>query len=230
MELFNNIPGNLSFDESENLIVRKNDKDYFHTIPNTNAKYALNLVELGTPEALQRAEKVIEAVLKCQELDEKNKHFGNFFWEKEDEFVEDLNAVEFVMISFIPMIMRYGDRLSENLKKKILISIKLALYEIKKINVSLIYTNIVAKDIVNSILGGQLLGDSSFKNRGKEKLKKWHAHIDKSGIPTEYNSPGYSSITINTLSNLIELSDDEESIMIAKLILLRIGILSLIHI
>ena len=72
MELFNNIPGNLSFDESENLIVRKNDKDYFHTIPNTNAKYALNLVELGTPEALQRAEKVIEAVLKCQELDEKN--------------------------------------------------------------------------------------------------------------------------------------------------------------
>jgi hypothetical protein len=230
MELIDNIPGDLSFDKSENLLVRKNDKDYLHTIPNTNAKYALNLVELGTPEALQRAEKVIEAVLKCQELDEKNKHFGNFFWEKEDGFVEDLNAVEFVMISFIPMIMRYGDRLSENLKKKILISIKLALHEIKKINVNLIYTNIVAKDIVNSILGGQLLGDSSFKNRGKEKLKKWHAHIDKSGIPTEYNSPGYSSITINTLSNLIELSDDEESIMIAKLILLRIGISYALHI
>ena len=78
MELFNNIPGNLSFDESENLIVRKNDKDYFHTIPNTNAKYALNLVELGTPEALQRAEKVIEAVLKCQELDEKNRYYN--YW------------------------------------------------------------------------------------------------------------------------------------------------------
>ena len=91
MELIDNIPGNLSFDKSENLLVRKNDKDYLHTIPNTNAKYALNLVELGTPEALQRAEKVIEAVLKCQELDEKNKHFGNFFWEKEDEFVEEFS-------------------------------------------------------------------------------------------------------------------------------------------
>ena len=152
---------------------------------------------MGTPEALKRAEKVIEAVLKCQELDERNKHFGNFFWEKEDGFVEDLNAVEFVMINFIPMIMHHGDRLSEDLKEKILISIKFALQEIEKINVSFIYTNIVAKDIVNSILGGQLLGDSSFKNRGKEKLKKWHAHKlpDKWLWSPERHLSGLSSST-----------------------------------
>ena len=44
---------------------------------------------------------VIQAVLDCQELNQDDPHYGNFFWEKEEGIVEDLNAVEFVLIRFI---------------------------------------------------------------------------------------------------------------------------------
>tara|TARA_B100000029_G_scaffold516772_1_gene633984 strand:- start:38257 stop:40326 length:2070 start_codon:yes stop_codon:yes gene_type:complete len=225
---FNNIENDDLFDESESMLVSKTDTRSYHRVY-LSAQYAVDLIAMGTPDALIRGEKVLEALLCCQELDKNNKHYGNFFWEKEEGIVEDLNAVEFVLIRLIPMILEYGDRLSLGTKQKLITSVELALYEIEKINVSLVYTNIVAQDIVNSILGGQLIGSDYFVNRGINKLKEWQKHIDKSGIPNEYNSPSYSSVTINALSNLLNFSEDKESKMIAKLIILRIGISFALH-
>ena len=202
LKIFKNIENDDLFDESESMLVSKTDTRSYHRVY-LSAQYAVDLIKMGTPDALIRAEKVLEALLNCQELDKDNKHYGNFFWEKEEGIVEDLNAVEFVLIRLVPMILEYGDRLSLEIKQKLVTSIELALHEIEKINVSLVYTNIVAQDIVNSILGGQLIGKDSFVNRGINKLKDWQKHIDKSGIPNEYNSPSYSSVTINALSNLI---------------------------
>ena len=228
LKIFKNIENDDLFDESESMLVSKTDTRSYHRVY-LSAQYAVDLIKMGTPDALIRAENVLEALLNCQELDKDNKHYGNFFWEKEEGIVEDLNAVEFVLIRLVPMILEYGDRLSLEIKQKLVTSIELALHEIEKINVSLVYTNIVAQDIVNSILGGQLIGKDSFVNRGINKLKDWQKHIDKSGVPNEYNSPSYSSVTINALSNLINFSQDEESKMIAKLIILRIGISFALH-
>ena len=223
MNNFQNIPDNELFDPSENMLAVSVDKRIYHRVF-LSAEYAVNLVENGTQQSLARAEDVVRAVLECQELDKNNPHHGNFFWEKEEGIVEDLNAVEFVLIRFIPMTLRYSDRISKSLQKKILSAIRIALDEVERVDVGLIYTNIVAQDIVNSILGGQLLAESSYVKRGFNKLRAWQAFIDRNGIPHEYNSPSYNSVTINALSHLVELANDNEVKMIAKLIMIRLGI------
>ena len=223
MNNFQNIPDNELFDPSENMLAASVDERVYHRVY-LSAEYAVNLVENGIPQSLARAEDVVRAVLKCQELDKKNPHYGNFFWEKEEGIVEDLNAVEFVLIRFIPMTLRYSDRISKSLQKKIRSAVRIALDEVARVDVGLIYTNIVAQDIVNSILGGQLLAESSYIKRGFKKLRDWQAFIDRNGIPHEYNSPVYNSVTINALSHLVELTNDNEVKMIAKLIMIRLGI------
>ena len=172
MNNFQNIPDNELFDPSENMLAVSVDKRIYHRVF-LSAEYAVNLVENGTHQSLARAEDVVRAVLECQELDKNNPHHGNFFWEKEEGIVEDLNAVEFVLIRFIPMTLRYSDRISKSLQKKILSAIRIALDEVERVDVGLIYTNIVAQDIVNSILGGQLLEETAYIERGVKKLKDW---------------------------------------------------------
>ena len=87
MNNFQNIPDNELFDPSENMLAASIDKRVYHRVY-LSAEYAVNLVENGTPQSLARAEDVVRAVLKCQELDKKNPHYGNFFWEKEEGIVE----------------------------------------------------------------------------------------------------------------------------------------------
>ncbi|MCZ6677792.1 MAG: hypothetical protein O7E52_11135 [Candidatus Poribacteria bacterium] len=52
------------------------------------AEFAADLVANGTPQYLDLAEDVLEAVLQCQERREGDPHMGNFLWEREDEAVE----------------------------------------------------------------------------------------------------------------------------------------------
>ena len=144
-----------------------------------SAQYAEDLLEDGSDVALSRAEDVLLAVLSCQELDQNNPHYGNFFWEKEEGIVEDLNAVEFVLIRLIPMIIRYNDRITESLQQKIMFAVLRGLEEIKRVDVALIYTNIVAKDIVNSILGGELLGESSCNKTEGSRVTRFLELIDE---------------------------------------------------
>ena len=148
MNNFQNIPDNELFDPSENMLHASVDGREYHRVY-LSAEYAVNLVANGTPQCLTRAENVVRAVLECQELDKKNPHYGNFFWEKEEGIVEDLNAVEFVLIRFIPMTLRYSDRISKSLQKIIQSAVSIALDEVARVDVALIYTNIVAQDIVN---------------------------------------------------------------------------------
>ena len=141
MNNFQNIPDNDLFDPSENMLNASVDGREYHRVY-LSAEYAVNLVANGTPQCLTRAENVVRAVLECQELDKKNPHYGNFFWEKEEGIVEDLNAVEFVLIRFIPMTLRYSDRISKSLQKIIQSAVRIALDEVARVDVGLIYTNI----------------------------------------------------------------------------------------
>ena len=74
------------------MISRSVAEQIYHSTIST-IQFALALVVNGTPQDLQCAEKVIDAVLECQERRDGDPHLGNFLWEREDEVVEDLNAV-----------------------------------------------------------------------------------------------------------------------------------------
>jgi hypothetical protein len=191
---------------------------------------AARLVANGTPEDLALAEKVLEATLRCQELREDDPHYGNFYWMAEDKVVQDLNAVEFCLEALIPMMIRHADRLSPAWQQRVLASIRLGLDEIRRLDVLVAYTNITLLDVLNSCLGGELLGDREIAARGYQKLIQWMALTDQNGIPFEYNSPTYSAVSIRALKRLIDLVQHEETRVRAKTAQARLGLSACLHI
>lgn len=213
----------LYYDPAVHLVANTIDNGVFHSAW-MSTDYAVALVESGSEAEIERAEAVIEAVLNCQDRDPRSPHYGNFKWEREDLAVEDLNAVQFVLVRLIPLLLNHSDRLSDALVARIKEGIRLGLDEIRRIDVSPVYSNIVAQDIANSILGGQLLQLPEYSRRGQAKLRTWLKVIDQSGIPHEYNSPTYSFVCIEALHKIVALSDQAEAVTLAQLIITRIGL------
>ena len=213
----------LFYDPEVNLVGNEIDNGIFHSAW-MSAEYAVALVESGSAAEIERAEAVIQAVLSCQDSDSRSPHYGNFRWEFEDLTVEDLNAVQFVLIRLIPLLLRKSHRLSQALVARARERIRIALDAVRRIDVSPVYSNIVAQDIANSILGGQLLGAPEYSQRGLKKLRAWLNLIDASGIPHEYNSPGYSFVCIEALRQVVALSQQAEARTLAQLIIVRVGL------
>jgi len=152
-----------------------------------------------------------------QETRPGNAHFGNFRWLFEDETVTDLNAVEFMLEALALIMLHFEDRLSPLLRERIREAMRLGLPEIERLNVHLSYTNICLLDIHNSILCGQIVGESRYEERGRRKLDAWIAFTALSGSPHEYNSPTYLGVDISALASLAEHASDEDTALKARL-------------
>ncbi|MCY4019679.1 MAG: hypothetical protein OXG39_09740 [Chloroflexi bacterium] len=213
----------LVYDPAVHLVANTIDNGVFHSAW-MSAEYAVALVERASPAEIERAEAVINAVLDCQDTDTRSPHYGNFKWEHEDEAVEDLNAVQFVLVRLIPLLLNHAERLSTELVERVKARIQLGLDEIRRIDVSPKYSNIVAQDIANSLLGGQLLNLPEYAQRGAKKLRDWLSMIDESGIPHEYNSPTYSFVCIEALHKIVAFSEQSQARLLAQLIISRIGL------
>ena len=218
-----------NYDAQAHMITHQVRGRIFHaTIP--SAQLASELMASGAPAAIAEAAAIFRAVLACQEVRDTDPHQGNFRWELEDEVVEDLNAVQFVLFYCIPVLCKASDALPPALVAAMRRAVALGLEEIARIDVALAYTNIVLKDITNSCLGGQLLGDDNIGRRGREKLVRWMAHVDTYGLPAEYNSPNYASVAVRVLGRLAELTEDEHTRIRARTMLARLGLSAALHI
>jgi hypothetical protein len=145
-------------------------------------------------------EEIISRALDLQELREDDPHYGNFRWFHEDEAVTDLNACQFIVEALVHLLLRAGDRLSDQAKERIFGAIKLALCEAERLDVHWSYTNIHLLDALNNILGGQLLGDEQIRGRGETRLAQWAQRTKEAGAPHEFNSPTYAAVQINALA------------------------------
>jgi hypothetical protein len=217
------------FNPETNMIAREVDGKTYHCIVPA-VRFAYALVKNGTDVDVQIAERMLQAVIDCQETHENDPHYGNFLWEREDLVVEDLNAVQFVLFYFIPIMIQYREKLSASIQEKLLESIQIGLDEIIRIDVHPAYTNIVNKDITNSCLGGELLGNEAIAKRGYQKMKDWMHLTDLNGIPVEFNSPGYARISIEVLHKLSSLVQNEETKKRALLMRNRLALSTMLHI
>ena len=213
----------LVYDSAVCLVASTIDNGVFHSAW-ISADYAVALIESGSAAEIERGQAVLDAVLRCQDSDERSPHYGNFRWEFEDAAVEDLNAAQFVLLRLIPLLLKHTNRLSEALVARVREGIRIALDAVRRIDVSPVYSNIVAQDIANSILGGQLLRAPAYTGRGLKKLRAWLRLIDESGIPHEYNSPSYSFVCIEALRKVAALSESAEACLLAQLIIARLGL------
>lgn len=194
------------------------------------ARLAAELVANGTAQDLVLAEKVLDATLACQELDQRDPHYGNFYWMREDAVVEDLNAVEFVLEALIPMMLRHGDRLAPDLRGQVRARIRLGLDEIRRLDVLVAYSNITILDILNTALGGELLADEAIAQRGYDKLVAWMDYTNRSGLPFEYNSPTYTAVTLRALKQLADLIQHQPTRIRARTMAARLGLSVALHI
>jgi hypothetical protein len=193
------------------------------------ARLAERLAATGAPDDLALAEKVLAAVLACQELDPGDPHCGNFYWMREDSVVDDLNAVEFVLEALIPLMMAHGDRLAPAIQERVYAAIRLGLAEIARLDVLVAYTNITALDILNTCLGGELLDEPVIAGRGYAKLIRWIEYTNQSGHPLEYNSPTYSAVTLRALKLLADLVRDNDTRLRAQTLSARLALSYALH-
>ena len=216
------------FNPETNLLSSKRGDKVFHE-SRGGAGLARRLFASGTPEDLELGHKVIEATLACQEMREDDPHYGNFHWMAEDDWVEDLNAVEFCLEHLIPLCLEHGDLVESGLYKRLLASIRLGLLEVVRLDVHVGYSNIALFDIVNSCLGGELLDDAAIARRGQKKLAAFAVHTDRVGIIQEYNSPTYTPIVIHCLHRLARLSTHEHSRVLARALCARLALSAAAH-
>ena len=217
------------FNPETSMIAKVTEYGRFHESRRA-ARLGADLVANGTSEDLLLAEKVLAAVLRCQETDPNDPHFGNFYWMAEDSHVEDLNAVEFVLEALIPLLRRHGDRLPADLRSRLLDAVRLGLDEIRRLDVHIAYTNITLLDVLNSCLGGELLEDREIAQRGYRKLEAWMHFTNASGHPFEFNSPTYMSVNLRALKHLADHVDDDATRQRARAMSARLGLSVALHI
>ena len=176
----------------------------FHT-PRGTLAYAQVLLRAGDGP---RAERAIRSVLALQETRPQDAHYGNFRWRLEELCVRDLNGVEFMLDDLIELAREQTALLSAGVVAEMRGAIALGLAEIERLDVHPSYTNIVLSDIANSVLGGELLGETHFIERGARRLDEWLAFTNASGAPHEFNSATYAAVDILRLAALAEHTRD----------------------
>ena len=221
------LPSN--FDADLNMPYKVRGEKRIHEVKDA-ANLARRLVENGAPDDIALAAKVLDAVFKCQELDEEDPRRGNYWWVYENGRVTDPNAADFCLSALVPMMIEHEDRLPETSRQRTRESIRLALESVALRNVTQLYTNIAVKAFVNTILGGQLLGDEAFSTQGHKKFISWMQLTDTNGIPAEYSSPTYYRVTIRALRDLARLAKDEDIRIRTRTALARLGLTKALHI
>lgn len=194
------------------------------------ASLARRLVANGTAEDISQAIDVLNATFLCQEKREADPDRGNFWWYREDGKVTDRNGAPFVLSSLIPMMLEHGDRLPDATRQATRESIHFALEAVERLDVTQLYTNIAIKDFVNTILGGQLLSNQHFRERGQKRFLSWMQLTDTNGIPVEYNSPTYYRVAIRSLDHLARLASDPDTRSRTRTALARLGLSKALHI
>ena len=198
--------------------------------PRGAAALAEGLVAHGSSESIRLAEKVLAAVLDAQETRPGAAHRGNFLWRFSAEAIGDLNSVEFTLRHLIPMMIAHGDRLSAPMRRRVLAAIRLGLEEVARMNVKITYTNVAAMDCMNTILGGELLGDVACAERGYARLKELEQETTSHGTFCEFNTPTYTRVTHDALTRIARYARQGEAAIRARALRTRLALTAALHI
>lgn len=164
---------------------------------------------------IQRADRIIDAVLKLQDLREDSPYFGLWPWYLE-ESIDEMSPPDFNYADFcgkeLALSVVYGYD-----KEKVRKALEAASYCIMKRDVQPWYTNICILGAFVTLLIGQIYEDKAVFDYGKKRLKKFmeYNQID------EYNSPTYAKIAIEELTNIKTHIQDAECKAMAEILLDR---------
>ena len=169
------------------------------------AHYALAMGRAG-----DKAESAIRKCFDSQITDPKSEKFGTVLWRLNHPEINDPNAIEFTVHGLAPALVRYGDHLSPATRDYLKPHLVAAIAAGAVTHVSVDYTNIYLMKATNLMLVGQYLNDPSAVSDGKRMLTAWLQSVRDHGI-TEYDSPTYACIVLNSLTPAHDLTSDPEA-------------------
>lgn len=189
----------------------------------SSAAYALDLLDSGQPEYMERASRILSAVLKLQDRRGNSPTFGiwPYYYEEPLDLMEspDWNYADFIGKKLVLVLKRHSEHLSEELRKELSDAIKRACHAIRKRDVGPAYTNIAAMGAFVTLVGGEVIGDESFKQYGRNRLQRLYEYTTRLGTFVEFNSPCYTPITMEELYHIREETTDPVSIMLSEQLL-----------
>lgn len=188
-------------------------------------EYALMLLEAGGAEHAARASQIIERTLALQDTDPASKWFGLWSYYREEPLPQmaavDFNWADFCGSQLVMMLQRHADVLAPALNAKMLEGVARACESIRRRNVTVNYTNIIAQGSFVLLAAAQLTGNAAFRDLGRDRIHRWAAAIDESGSFAEYNSAAYTSFLLEIMVRIRQFCHDDEATPLANRIELR---------
>lgn len=182
---------------------------YYHST-RSSIYYALALLDSGAAKYLERAPKVIRAVLKSQVTNPYDPAFGIWPWLDEEPVSEmappDWNWADFIGAALCHMLREHSDQLDTELKADISTALERAAWSIFRRNVQPGYTNIALMGAAVTGCAGEILNIPFLVGYARARLKGFLDY----GILNEFNSPTYTFVALGEVERILQLVKDHE--------------------
>lgn len=180
--------------------------------------YALDLLDTGLPEHVNRAAAIIRKVLSLQDTNPESKTYGIWSWYLEEPLEKmkapDFNWADFCSTTLLQIVRDHRDRLPKELLSQIESSIVHSLRCIKRRNVGPSYTNIAIVGAYATLVGGEILNLPEFVIYGRDRLRAFYTYTLQNGAFEEYNSPSYTLLALKELTRIKAGTTDPEALKI----------------
>lgn len=185
--------------------------------------YAIDLLDSALPEYTERAAEIVGVILQLQDRRQDSPTYGiwSYYYEEHLDGMEepDWNYADFIGKKLVFILKHHGDRLSEELRQGLYEAIGLACQAIVKRDVGPSYTNIAAMGAFVTLVGGEVIGDETFVQYGRNRLQRLYDYTMRLGTFVEFNSPTYTPITIEELNHIYVETKDSVSIRLTERLL-----------
>ena len=155
----------------------------------------------------QMVEEALRVARSMQDTDSASPRFGNYRWRKNDPAVSDLNAVEFATTLTALLRLEYAERLTPAARDLLDAMNRDAVVGMKNHAVGEGYTNIFLKKVWCHLALGRVYG-GDLGDTGRRLWQSWLAHTRTHGL-SEYSSPTYYGVTLDTLGLIHRHATDE---------------------
>lgn len=147
-----------------------------------------------------RAEALLRVLFSVQDQDPTSPKLGEIPWRTNDPTVNDPNAMMFCAQALGPILIGYGEQLSEVFRREMTTAIRYLFAALKQRNFRTpAYTNIFLMRAVSTILMGEAVHDTEMADYGYTQFDDWLRYTRTVGI-SEFNSPTYTAVDLNVLT------------------------------
>lgn len=182
--------------------------------------YAYALLNRDGEGDRERAHDILYRVLALQDANPARRTYGIWQYFLEEDLEEmnppDWNWADFNGKTLLKILAEHGDKLTADVRPRIVDAICRACDSIIRRNVGPTYTNISIMGSYVTIRAGELLNRLDYFVYGRKRLETlYHYNIDKGNF-TEFNSPTYTFVCLEDLSALLHDVKDADCLRMAE--------------